>query len=180
MLRGVCMDAKKKEREDMKSLATTRNNGQARIREAMARAGLRLTASRIAIFRIVTEEGVHPSAEEVYQALSGEMPSLSRDTVYRTLGTFEEAGLVRKFPDGEGVFRYDGKMNLHHHFTCSRCRTIFDVGVEETGDVAIPETLRSRGSIESVRLEFRGICLSCQARNGEMKADERLTRGDLS
>lgn len=155
----------------MMGFPDSHKKGQARIRETLSRAGLRLTASRIAIYRTVTEKGVHPSADEVYQMLCDEMPSLSRDTVYRTLGTFEEAGLVRKFPDGDGVFRYDGKMRLHHHFTCSRCQTIFDVDVEETGTVPVPETLRSRGSIESVRLEFRGVCLSCLTRNREATAD---------
>ncbi|MCL4461282.1 MAG: transcriptional repressor [Nitrospirae bacterium] len=145
----------------------------------MVKAGLRLTGPRIAIYRIVTGEGVHPSAEEVYQMLSDEMPSLSRDTVYRTLGTFEEAGLVRKFPDGDGVFRYDGKMRFHHHFTCSRCRTIFDVGEDETGAVPVPETLRSRGTIESVRLEFRGVCLSCQTRGGKMTKERTINSGEI-
>lgn len=143
---------------------------KSRIREAVVDAGLRLTGPRLAIFRILLEEGLHPSAEDVYRLLAPELPSLSRDTVYRTLATFEEAGLVRKFPSGEGVFRYDARMVPHHHFICSRCLKIVDVSMSETGSVRIPESLRSLGVVETVRMEFQGICLSCQSGGKDSRA----------
>lgn len=136
---------------------------RSRIRETVVDAGLRLTGPRLAIFRILLEEGLHPSAEDVYRLLAPELPSLSRDTVYRTLATFEEAGLIRKFPSGEGVFRYDARMVPHHHFICSRCLKIVDISMSETGPVRIPESLHSLGIVETVRMEFQGVCLSCQS-----------------
>lgn len=134
------------------------------IREAVLDAGLRLTGPRLAIYRALLKKGLHPSAEDVYRLLAPDLPSLSRDTVYRTLATFEEAGLIRKFPSGDGVFRYDALMDPHHHFICSRCLKIVDVSLKETGPVRIPDSLRSLGVIETVQMEFRGICLSCASR----------------
>ena len=47
---------------------------------------------RIAIMEYLMEHRTHPSADEIYTALSPSMPTLSKTTVYNTLKLFAEQG----------------------------------------------------------------------------------------
>ena len=57
----------------------------AELRAELEAAGIRPTAQRIAILGFMRENPVHPTAEVVFAALSGEIGSLSLTTVYNTL-----------------------------------------------------------------------------------------------
>jgi Fur family peroxide stress response transcriptional regulator len=58
--------------------------------------GLKVTHQRMEVFRELASTEDHPDAETIYQSVSRRVPAISRDTVYRTLATLEEYGLVRK------------------------------------------------------------------------------------
>ena len=58
------------------------------------RAGVRPSAQRISIFSFVANSQRHPAAESIFTALSEKYPSLSRTTVYNSLHTLVDAGLV--------------------------------------------------------------------------------------
>lgn len=77
-----------------------RNDELARFKDVYRRAGLRLTPQRLEIFRELAESTDHPSVEELHRRLVVKFPTLSLDTVYRTLGTLARNvvvyGLCRK------------------------------------------------------------------------------------
>ena len=58
--------------------------------------GLKLTHQRMEIFRELASSSEHPSAEKIYKRLLSKFPTLSLDTVYRTLITFEKIGLIAR------------------------------------------------------------------------------------
>lgn len=125
-------------------------------------AGLRLTHQRLEIVRVIAADETHPDVETVYQAVRKRVPTISLDTVYRTLATLSERGLIRRVLLTPGPARYDAKPGRHHHFVCSRCGLIRDV--EDPGLDAIqatPEVARI-GQPETVAVEFRGVCTACQ------------------
>ena len=94
-----------------------------RLREA----GFRATPQRIAIYMTLAQTKEHPCAELVYEQLHDEFPTLSLNTVYKTLQTFEELGLVRRLDTGEGMCRYDANPSPHVHLACRACGQVFDI-----------------------------------------------------
>ena len=76
----------------------------ARLREA----GLRVTASRVAVLEEIEGNRSHPNAIDVHRALRARHPSLSLSTVYLTFEAFAKAGLLRRMPARDGRLRVDG------------------------------------------------------------------------
>ena len=127
-------------------------------------AGLRLTHQRLEIARVVAADETHPDAETVYRAVRERVPTISLDTVYRTLATLAERGLISRVMFTPGPARYDANAARHHHFVCTRCGLIRDVqdadldAVKPTADVA------RIGRPEAVSVQFRGVCAACQSK----------------
>ena len=60
--------------------------------------GLRLTHQRLEILRELVGAKDHPSAEMVFGRVRRRLPTISLDTVYRTLSTFDELGIIMRVP----------------------------------------------------------------------------------
>ncbi len=88
------------------------------------------------------------------------MPTVSRDTVYRTLASLEEMGLVSRADPVCGRARYDANCDTHHHFICKECGSISDVYLNE--EPPLPEGIENLGSAESLHLQIRGVCHNCK------------------
>ena len=91
------------------------------IKRICERAGIKLTAQRLAIYEeLMTADG-HPSAEEIYLRLQKKMPTIAVDTVYRTLATFDEIGIASKLHLANKRNLFDVNLAQHHHFVCDSC-----------------------------------------------------------
>jgi Fur family peroxide stress response transcriptional regulator len=123
--------------------------------------GLKITHQRMEIFRELAASAAHPDAETVFQAVSQRVPSISRDTVYRTLATLEAEGLVRKVEPLFESARYDANLDRHHHFVCTVCGLVSDFYSDELDRLPIPRSLESMGVIDSAQVQVRGTCLAC-------------------
>lgn len=97
------------------------------IRQSLITCGLKATHQRIVVLEAVTElHGSHPTAEEIYQRLKPANPTISLGTVYKTLDTFIETGLLRRVLSEEGGKRYDSNTMTHSHIYCSNTKEIVD------------------------------------------------------
>ena len=67
-----------------------------RLTEMLQQKGIRPTAQRIAVLSAVAKGKTHTSAEEIYGRLSTVFRSLSRTTVYNSLGILVEHGVLRE------------------------------------------------------------------------------------
>src|SRR3990172_5326188 len=84
-------------------------------------AGLKLTHQRLEIFRELEATEEHPDVAAVFRAVQERMPTVSVDTVYRTLWLLHDLGLVTTLgPQRDGV-RFDANIDPHHHYVCVRC-----------------------------------------------------------
>jgi Fur family peroxide stress response transcriptional regulator len=81
--------------------------------------GLKVTHQRLEIFKILLSMEYHPSAEEVFEAVRKKIPTISFDTVYRTLALFENSGVIRKVQYLDTRTRYDSNMDIHYHLVCN-------------------------------------------------------------
>lgn len=89
-------------------------------------AGIKPTHQRIVILQELTEAHDHLSAENVYDRLRANHPSLSLGTVYRTLDLLADAGLVRRVVSDQGLKRFDANLSDHHHLVCRETHEIID------------------------------------------------------
>lgn len=126
--------------------------------------GLKATHQRMEIFRELAGSEEHPDAEAVYQSVRQRVPAISRDTVYRSLATLEDHGLIRKAEALSGSTRFDANTDRHHHFICTVCGAIKDFRSQALNELPIPESVKSYGTIESAQVQLRGVCSACAGR----------------
>lgn len=95
--------------------------------ELLRERGIRPSAHRVAVGRPVLSCRNHPTANEVWEAVSKRLPQLSRATVYNTLALFVEKGLLLRLTFLDGPAFYDPNLNPHHHLMDEVTGTIHDI-----------------------------------------------------
>lgn len=124
-------------------------------------AGLRATAPRLAILAELESDKRHPSAEMLLETLVDNNPSLSLSTVYATLETFLQKGLIRRISGLAGKLRVDGTLVEHDHAFCRNCGGVFDVSNEHVPRPAVPSELPNGMRVMKLHIEYEVICRSC-------------------
>ncbi|MCR4626164.1 MAG: transcriptional repressor [Treponema sp.] len=130
----------------------------------IADSGIRPSAQRIAIYKYLCENHVHPTVDMIYKELSGEYPALSRTTVYNTLKLFADHGLVQTVHIDEDKLRYDANTEPHIHFKCIKCSKIMDIPCSGQLSRINSEccSFLPEGSIaRKIQTYIWGICPSC-------------------
>lgn len=97
------------------------------ITTSMKAKGLRITPQRFAVYANLLERCDHPTVEQIFADLNQQFALTSRATIYSTLATLVEAGLVQQVWLEDGIARFDANMQPHHHFCCRRCHQITDI-----------------------------------------------------
>ncbi|MDX2286214.1 MAG: transcriptional repressor [Bacteroidia bacterium] len=140
----------------MDMAATARTSGLLRKHD------LRVTKGRTDILGIFLRQGIALSERELEDLLGD---SCDRVTIYRTLTTFLEHGLLHRVPDDAGAAKYalcagcahQVHRHDHIHFKCTRCGQT--TCVEE---VRIPTPALPPGFIlTEVSMLMQGICPAC-------------------
>jgi Fur family peroxide stress response transcriptional regulator len=137
-----------------------------RFKEAFKRSGVKMTHQRIAVFREVARTGEHPEALTIYERVRRRMPTISLDTVYRTLWMLMDMGLITTLGIHRERVRFDGNTAIHHHFICTKCGMTRDLHSEELNNLKAPEEVKSLGRVETTQVEFRGLCSRCSKKDG--------------
>jgi Fur family transcriptional regulator, peroxide stress response regulator len=126
--------------------------------------GLRITPQRLAIYRQLITTDEHPSAEWVFRRVRPRYPSISFDTVNRTLLTLARIGAAFVVEGSGDAKRFDGDSDSHQHFRCVRCRRIVDFHHEPFDDIKVPDAI-SRFTVLRKSVYFEGICDRCEKDN---------------
>lgn len=140
--------------------------------DACRAANLKLTHQRIEIYRELAQSKDHPSAEALYRRLIKAMPTLSLDTVYRTLATFEQHNLVKKVDTVDSQGHYEAQMQQHHHVICENCREIMDFHWSDFDQSEVPQAVREWGAMKNINITIYGTCRKCQERNTPAQPDK--------
>jgi Fur family peroxide stress response transcriptional regulator len=133
----------------------------AHFEQACRARGLKMTHQRLEIFHTLVHSSEHPSAEALYKMLEKRMPTLSLDTVYRTLATFVELGLVKRVETLGSQARFEAKIDQHHHFFCDNCSQLTDFTWQSFDTIQLPDTVESIGKIRDKNVVIHGICNQC-------------------
>ena len=117
--------------------------------------GVKPTPQRMVIAEYLLNTLDHPSAEEVMAAVSGKLPvDLSRATVYNTLSSLKDAGVIREVFTEPGKVRYDANLCHHHHFVDVKSGQIIDVPVEKVEQLG--KLLDKKFKVHGVQVTFFG------------------------
>lgn len=126
--------------------------------------GLHLTRQRRLILEALLDTEGHLTAPEIYQRARTQLPHLNKSTVYRTLESLKERGLVTETDLGDGILGYHpAEKGHHHHLICEKCGK-----VQEMGDATLSRLkaalLRRYGFRADLKhLAVFGKCKQCQA-----------------
>jgi Fur family peroxide stress response transcriptional regulator len=129
--------------------------------ETCAKANLKVTHQRLHIYRELIKVDDHPTAETLYSRLRTAMPTLSLDTVYRTLGTLEQHGLIKRVQTVNAQARYEARMNVHHHFICCNCEKVIDFDWPSFDGGDLPSELAQIGTVSERTVTLSGTCSDC-------------------
>ena len=125
---------------------------------------IRPTAMRILTFKFLNGQQVATSLTDIEQAFDRS----ERTTLYRTLKTFEERGVVHKIDDGSGVTKFalceencncEVETDLHLHFHCNNCEETVCLTNHKIPHINLPEGYTA----EDVNLVVKGICEKCSS-----------------
>jgi Fur family transcriptional regulator, peroxide stress response regulator len=129
--------------------------------EILRQAGLRPTPQRLAIVAEVLQRH-HPTVAEVYDSVRREFPTIGLATVYNTLRSMTERGLVRELPFNNAT-RFDVNLTPHANLVCTRCGTIEDSEAANDLLVQLQQRVAAGAGFapESQRVDVYGICARC-------------------
>ncbi len=131
--------------------------------ELLKSKNMKITPQRLAIYSVLSSTKTHPSAEMIYKSLEELYPTMSLATVYKTLSSFKEYGLVRELSVSEDCFRYDADVYPHAHFICTVCNSVFDLDYfEYIEDMRKKVREDEKYLIEYEQVNFYGKCESCR------------------
>jgi Fur family peroxide stress response transcriptional regulator len=129
--------------------------------EQLKSTGVRMTPQRHAILSFLMDSMTHPTADEIYKALSPTFPSMSVATIYNNLRLFVDAGLVRELTYGDDSSRFDADLSEHYHAICRSCGKIVDFEYPPLTDVEAAASRETGFSVEGHRMEIYGHCAEC-------------------
>lgn len=129
------------------------------IREQFKAKGVPLTHQRLAVYEELSARHDHPSAESLYESLRKAYPSLSLATVYKTLQTLHEMGMVARVDSPTAQARYDAIVATHHHAVCTGCGRIEDLFDPRLDKLPVPKAPGFVSTGHSVH--FHGLCAKC-------------------
>lgn len=145
----------------------------AHFEKASRNSGSKLTHQRLEIFREVAQTGDHPDAEKVYQGVRKRMPTVSMDTVYRTLWWLKDLGLITILGPPRERTRFDANLSHHHHFVCTQCGLTRDFFSDEFDSLKLPNPLLFIGKTEKIQVEAIGLCLKCATEEKKAQKNEK-------
>jgi len=131
--------------------------------------GYRVTPQRGVILETIAHMKGHLSAQEVFDSARLRLPGLNIATVYRTLETLHEAGLVDFMMSATDPVRVSlrDQDNPHDHLVCRRCHTVLELDHDLLTPLASGVARDHGFHLDTDHLTLTGICRACQEATGE-------------
>jgi Fur family transcriptional regulator, peroxide stress response regulator len=129
------------------------------IRQLLAMNGLKVTPQRVAVYEAISKMKNHPNAEIIIEHIKRRNPNIAVGTVYNTLESFVEKGIIRRIKTDGDVMRYDADISMHHHLYSNVDNRIEDFYDEELNQY-ITKFMKTRKIpnfvIEDVNIQIMG------------------------
>jgi Fur family ferric uptake transcriptional regulator len=138
-----------------------------RIGELLRAHGLRRMASRIAVLAVLEPVHGHLSVAEIDHKLRDCLPTADPSpdlaTIYRTVTTLVEQGVLHALTLENGITTYGLAADPHHHAVCTRCGAIIEVPAQRLSSALQHAMAGSSFTLsERAGLTLHGLCPQCQ------------------
>jgi Fur family ferric uptake transcriptional regulator len=138
---------------------TEARSGDAALRALLEELGLRITGARLAVLGFILQSRRAVSHADVEAGLAARQ--IDRVTLYRTLDTLAEAGLLAKSIGSDRVARFvpiaRGDHSHHAHFSCDRCGRLYCLPAKPPRPAQLPAGFEA----STVELNVHGLCADC-------------------
>mgnify|MGYP001023616098 CR=1 FL=1 len=125
--------------------------------------GLQVTAQRLAVLRAARERP-HATANELIDDVRDAIGSVSRQSVYDTLNSFSERGILRRIQPAGSLARYESRVgDNHHHLVCRRCDRMVDVDCAVGDTPCLTPDDGMDFLIDEAEVIYWGVCPECRS-----------------
>jgi Fur family ferric uptake transcriptional regulator len=136
------------------------------IKQLLKPHGLKLTLPRLKLLEIFLSNDKAVTHSELLRLTED---TFDRVTIYRTLKSFEDLGIIHRIVGAHsspnyalsgaaGKAKTDDHQNQHLHFSCIKCNSVYCLD-----DYLVPAiTLPSIYEVHSLNMIVTGVCRQCQ------------------
>lgn len=103
---------------------------------------------------------IHPTAEQVFEAVRIDNPTISLATIYKNLDSMVSAGLLKRVWCEDGHKRFDSREDDHAHIHCTNTNEIMDFHDQELNELIIAYFKSKRVNnlrISNIELHIKGV-----------------------
>lgn len=140
------------------------------VRSLLNARGLRCTTPRLAVLSVLGETPLsagHLTVAQIHRQLVDQQRGVDLATVYRTVSTLVDLGVVHALTVDERGTTYGPVDEPHHHAVCTRCATMIEVPAEQVSTALTQASLGSRFTVsEGAGLTLHGLCADCRHTSG--------------
>jgi Fur family peroxide stress response transcriptional regulator len=127
--------------------------------------GTGLTKQREVVLQVIQKAEEHLTANEVFDAAKGLLPTISFATVYNSLRFLKDAGMIAEIQFGNGASRFDRITSRHDHALCTGCGKLVDIEMDHPKELVAQAAKYSNFKPESLEFTLRGLCPDCTEKN---------------
>jgi Fur family peroxide stress response transcriptional regulator len=120
---------------------------------------LKVTPQRVAVLEALNNLKNHPTADKIKEYVVKNHPNIAVGTIYKTLETFVDKGLVKKVKTEKDVMRYDAILENHHHLYCKdteRIEDFFDDELDNLIDKYFKKKKIPNFKVKDIKLQIIG------------------------
>jgi Fur family ferric uptake transcriptional regulator len=130
--------------------------------------GERVTTARRAVLQVLDEAREHLCAEDIAERVDAAEPGVHRATIYRSLQSLAELGVVAHthVPGGATIYHLRhsaGAPTRHAHLQCATCSRFFDIPEEWLGGLGDRLRAELGFELDSAHAALLGTCAQCRA-----------------
>lgn len=143
-------------------MAVPREDRLERILALVRERGGRVTTPRRAIVTALVQADHHVTADDIVDAVQRAHPDIHRSTVYRTLDTLTDMGVVDHVHLGHGPAVYHFTDRPHHHLVCQDCGRVIELPLSVLTPVQERVARDHRFRLDATHFALAGHCVDCQ------------------
>jgi Fur family transcriptional regulator, stress-responsive regulator len=137
------------------------------LEDRLREAGLRVTSSRVAVLRVLTDATDHPRVEQIIERVRLGGLSISTQAAYDACEALREKGLAHRIAPAGGPARYEARAgDNHHHLVRRSCGLTVDVDCVTDAAPCLHAPNDAGFSVDEAEITFWGLCPTCQSEGG--------------
>ena len=138
------------------------------LEEQLRDAGLRVTASRLAVLQVLSESHDHPRVDQVVARVRAGGTPISKQAAYDVCGALHRASLARRIAPAGSPARFEARVgDNHHHLVCRACGETVDVDCAVGAAPCLTAADDAGYEIDEAEVTFWGRCPDCTDKENE-------------